>query len=264
MITMNYLPYETQKEQFDTHVMQYIAKRVISPIKDSDACKVDIIDDIGNEVSDINDNNKWAFTNLDRFILAIKQLVGERKLVNLLNVYNWLGDVDPLRLINNADTITASKFKTQKSYLDKIISLFDGIDYLPGDLQNTSGYIRDTDEHLTFPDFNGRCSWALTLCSFLLYTIRQNNIPTSIDFDGNILPSTTLTFNVRPYNDYQECKSYLTSNGLVDTDGITHSGIKLLHSISKLLVDGELLTFVGGRIEERSRDWKKLSGIGAS
>ena len=257
---MDYSPYEKQKEAFDKKLMRYIAARIFTPVSETDACDEGIIDDIGNEVAEITSDNQWAFTPFDRFILACKQRIGDDTLRDLLGSYSWLGDVDPLMIMNDS---CESKNNHESKYkaFEEVISAFEGTDYLPDGMSNTTNYLRDDDENYEFPEFKERSSWALTLASFLLYAIRQSDIPTSIDFDGNIMPSTTLTFNVRPYNDYGKCKTFLADNGLLDADGITNAGIKVLHRVAKVLVSSNLLSNVGGRIEERSRDWKNIAGV---
>lgn len=58
-----------------------IAKALVRPIKKWDAFKMGIIDEEGNKVRDPETNEeKDAYTLLDRFILKVKRLIGKHKL----------------------------------------------------------------------------------------------------------------------------------------------------------------------------------------
>lgn len=70
---MKQVSYQEQKITFDDIVMKYIANRIFTPISESDACVNGLLDDIGNVISDPTSKNAWTYTNLDRFVLMVKQ-----------------------------------------------------------------------------------------------------------------------------------------------------------------------------------------------
>lgn len=251
---MKQVSYQEQKITFDDIVMKYIANRIFTPISESDACVNGLLDDIGNVISDPTSKNAWTYTNLDRFVLMVKQYIGERKLTETLDVYYYCGEVPALKLLNGMN----KKFnKSEVEFIDKIVAKVESVSYLPDGSQVSGNYLDDSDECKIL-----RISRVFTIASMLLYTLKQEKVPNSIEFDANILNSVEITFYMNAFNNFTECKKYLEDCRLIDGGKISDSGIKLLVSIAHDMVDGNLLSDNGTRIEDQSRSWKRLGAMG--
>jgi len=249
----DYIPYTEKKKKFDSLVMHYIAKKIFEDIEDTDAYELDILDSVGNELGGLTKGNEWAFTHLDRFILALKQMAGQDRLRSLLNSYKWVSEVDPLFIMNMDEK---TDFEKINSCLHKIVTKIDDSTYLPSELEHDDGYIEDDSL-----DFCKQVSKTLTIITFLLYTLRNNSIPTSIDFDTNIKSSVECTFHIRPTGTFAECLDFCKEYNMVDSSKITNEGIRKLVSIAKDLNEGGMLISKDERIENQVRNWKKISEV---
>lgn len=248
-----YIPYKEKKKEFDSRTMYYIAKRIFEDIEESDAYEADLLDSVGNEIDDLTGKNDWAFTHLDKFILALKQMAGQEALRDLLVHYNWIQNMDPL-FIMHMDKNT--DFGRVRECLGKMITKIDDISYLPSELEHDDEYLEDDSL-----DFCKKVSKTLTIVTFLLYTLRQDSIPTSIDFTKNIIPSVEITFHMRSTGTFEECIEFCKKYKLIDSSKITNEGIRKMVSIARDLAEGGLLTSKDERIENQTRNWKKLSEV---
>lgn len=248
-----YIPYSEKKVDFDAKAMRYIAKKIFEDIEDSEAYDANIIDSVGNEIDNLTEKNAWAFTHFDKFILALKQMVGQEKLRDLLSHYEWIQYMDPLFIINMDEN---TDFDKAREYLGKIITKIDDISYLPSELEHDKEYLEE--DNL---DFCKKVSKTLTIITFLLYALRHQSIPTSIDFVKNIIPSVETTFHIRPAGTFDECLEFCKKYKLIDSSNITNEGIRKIVSIAKDLVAGGLLTSKEERVENQTRNWKSIGEV---
>jgi len=249
---MNHKPRKDRKKEFDNTLMLYLTKRVFEDIGETDACNEDIIDSVGNVVKKTKNENEWAFTHFDRLILSLKHSLGEKYLKNLLQEYRWIKHIDPL-FIMNADT--NMDFENARKNLGIIATQMEDSSYLPSSLVHTAEYI-DEDEYENFCD---KVSKALTIATLLLYSLRNDNTPNSIDFEHHIIPSVEMTFNITPLDDYKKCIDYCKNHNLLDPSGITKDGLRKLSQISKCLVAGNILSRKVNKVENQSSNWEKLA-----
>lgn len=251
---MEYKNYETQKKEFDDVVMTYMAKRIFTEIDSSPAFINGVTDAMGNV---INKSNGWDFTNLDRFIIALKQRLGQENLRGLLEVYSVYSDVDDLSIIKSAQKpITNKSMDSMKRIVSKVESLL----YLD-DVREQGDYFASED-HEDLEGIDNRISWALTVCTFMLYALRLDRVPTSIEFESNIIPSVEITFYVSAFKDYGRIVDFITKTDLIDDGKASRKCVRALVSVAKDIVDGKLHTSDGSRIEDQSRNWRKLSERG--
>ena len=247
-LTIKHKPYKDQKQTFDNSVMSYVAKRILQDIPDTDAYKAGIIDPVGNE---IKDEKSWAFTNFDRFILAIKQRIGEDSLRDLISVYENHSDYDPLRIINSVTKpLDAKELNTLKSIVSKIESL----EYLPDGSEPTGDFLAESND-----SFETRASKSITLASMLLHALRTSHLPTSVEFD-KLKTSVECTFNMRAFDDYKELMGFITDNKLYTMAQLTKKTIRTLASVAKEFVDGNILS-TSDDMNNQARNWKKLAGV---
>ena len=249
----DYTPYPEKKKKFESLVMHYIAKKIFEDIEDTDAYELDILDSVGNEIGGLSPKTEWAFTNFDRFILALKQIVGQDRLRDLLDSYKWIDEMDPLFIMNMDEKTDFNKIN---ACLRKIVTKIDGLEYLPSELEHDGEHIENNSLELS-----KQVSKALTIITFLLYTLRNKGIPTSIDFDKNIKPSVECTFHIRPAGTFAECLAFCKEYKMIDPSGITNEGIRKLVSVAKDLVEGDMLNSKDDRIENQVRNWKKIGEI---
>ena len=246
--------YKDNKVKFDANIFPYLLKRFLEPVEESDACNMEIIDSIGNKLVDVDSNNAWAFTSLDRFVLLLKTTVGETRLSNMLSNYSYIKDIDPLFVINNP----SADFKKVKETTDKLVTLIESRTYLPEHMYPDDSIDNEIDQSLNYNDL---VSKVLTISTFLLYMIRYDRIPTTIEFDGNILMSVESTFNMRSIGDYDQILKFCTDYKLIEGDKISSHGMMLVVKASKAIVNGNILSFSTDRIENQSNNWKKLSSL---
>lgn len=240
-------PYQDQKKAFDDSTMSYVAKRIFQDVKDSDAFKEGIIDGIGNEVKD---EQSWAFTNFDRFILAIKQRIGEDNLRDLLSVYENHTDYDPLRIINSTSKAMDAK---ELLVLKKIVSKVESLEYLPDGSEPTGDFLADSNDSM-----ETRISKSFTLLTVLLHTIRTEHLPTSIEFP-KICTNVEATFHVRAFTDYTEIMTFIKDNRLFQFARLTDNVIRTMVATAKDMIDGNVLA-TSEKSENQGRNWKQLAG----
>ena len=255
---MKHIPYKQQKKTFDDIAMRYIARKIFDDIGSSDAANEGLIDTIGNEVSKADETNEWAFTSFDRFILALKQEIGADKLKSMLSPMEWVTKVDSLRLLNST---TKPLTNNEIAGYSALISKIDEIGYLPRGVARNDTFVQDDDEEFEFGDFSERLSFAFTVVNFLLYALKESDVPTSIDFEHNICPSVELTFYSRPFDDYSKIKQFLLDNEMIETKGVTPDGIRFIHSVAQLIAKHDLCSNENARIEDQTRNWRALAGV---
>jgi len=249
---MEYKSLENRKKEFDDVLIKYFSKRVFDNIGESDACNQDVIDSVGNILSQKDD---WSFTHFDKLILALKNSLGEKYLRNLLKLYKYMEDIDPLFIMNMEK---GTDMKKVRENLGLIVTKMEDSEYLPNALEHSEEHIEYDNENMNFCD---KVSNALTVATFLLYTLRNDKVPTEIDFDKNVVPSVAITFNITPLKDYKKCLSYCNDYGLIDNSVISEEGIKKLVSISKYIIDGNIASNKIKRVENQSYNWGKLAKV---
>jgi hypothetical protein len=249
---MDFKSYQEKKSEFDNNALIYIAKRVFEDYDETDACHLDIIDGTGNINNNPNPKDKWAYTGLDNFITFIKQSIGSDQLRSFFRNYAFVKDLDPLFVISKGNKVD---FEEIRETLGNIVTKVQDKSYLPDYLYHDDESIHDIPEHLNFNDL--ACN-ALTIATFLLYALRKDSVPTSIDFDYNIKRSVELTFNMRPIGEYDECLRYCIENKLIESDKVSSEGIRLIVEIAQELEGSDLLSTDKHRIENQTANWKKL------
>jgi len=251
---MNYKSYAERKKEYDDKMFLYIAKRLFDDLDETDAAHEDIIDGVGNVLKTPNATNDWAFTSMDRFLLLIRQQLGEDTIREVLQNYEFTKDIDSLFIMAHGMDCDYVKLR---EVLGAIVTKVEDKSYLPEYLyhENDEEYIED-EEGLNFTDKVRR---ALTVATYLLYGVRNQAMPSSTMFDRNVLPSVELTFGVRPWGNHDECIEYCNTHGLTEFSDIKGEGIRLLVTLSKLFVDGGLLLKDSTRVENQTRNWTKLA-----
>jgi len=251
---MSYKPYASKKQEFDDKVFLYIAKRLFDDLDESDAVEQDLIDGIGNVLKEPNKTNEWAFTSLDRLLIMMRQQLGEDNLRDMLHHYNFTKDIDPLFIMTRDNGFD---FEKAREALGSIITKVEDKEYLPEYL-----YHDDDEEYINEDDgysFNDKVRRALTIATYILYGVRNDNAPNTSTFDLNIIPSIELTFGVRPWGTHDDCVKFCDDHQLTELGKVTGEGIRLLVALSKLIIEGDLLIKNSDRVENQSRNWTKLA-----
>ena len=205
---MKFKKSQDKKKEFDQMVALYLANKIFTPISQTDAYKEHIIDGVGNVIKNPMVNNEWAFTVLDKIILGLKQHFGEAKLKDLLKNLEWTGDVDPFLIINSKQDSSLNKIKDT---LKLIITKVEDADYMPDKIEHKEEFLQESEE-----SFRTRVSFAITLATVLLYSLRNDEVPDEIYFRHNVIPSVELTFSITPSTDYDKCITFIKKNNLVD------------------------------------------------
>lgn len=251
---MKHKNYKEQKKEFDDKVMLYLVNKLFTENIDTDSYKEGITDGNGNLLKDVTKSNSWALTSLDNFIFSLKDKLGESGINSMFGKYSWIGDLDPLYIINSKDK---PNYNNLKEGYNKIISRMEDNNFLPDDVKR-----RDNDEFINNSNkaFRDRVSFAATNFTLLLYSLIDKELPNSVNFQFNVLPSVEIMWRVTPLDDYSECVNFLKDSNLIDTyNKITNKGIVLLVNISKLAIDNELLNSNLDRVENKYNIVKKLS-----
>lgn len=248
--------YKKTKLEFDNKIYVYLMKRLFDDIQETDACNMDIIDSMGNIIGNADKSDKWAFTMLDKFILILKKQIGDTNIKALVSNFEYIKNIDPLFIMNMR---SGTNLHEVKDTFDKIVTLVNDKEYLPESLYHDDSYVEINEEVLNYCDY---VSKSLTIATFLIYAIRVDRIPTSIEFDGSIINSVESTFNVRSLGTFDEIKKFCEDNKLIDHTKITSEGIKLLVKLSKIIKNGNILSNSTDRIENQSHNWKRLAGVG--
>jgi len=252
---MEYKSYEKQKENFDQLATNYFVKRIFDSIADADSTREDITDSVGNIlINEPAPKSKWAFTHFDKLILSLKASLGEKYLQNLLQHYKYIEELDPL-FIMNMDKNT--DIKNVRKHLGLIITKMEDVSYLPMGVEHDEEHIED-DEEETVSD---KVSESLTIATLLFYTYRNDRIPTEIDFNANVCTSVEMTFNIRAYKNFAECKEFCLKNKLINVTSITRDGIRKMKSIAECAYDGNILANTKNMIEDQSHNWEKIAKL---
>jgi len=256
---MKYKSFEEQKKIFDNLLVHYFAKRVFDDVAESDSTMEDITDSVGNIVNPPTNKNEWAFTHFDKLILALKNSLGTKYLQNLLDHYRWIKDIDPLFIMNMKKDTDLSNVR---KHLGMIVTKMEDSSYLPSDVEHSAEHIEYESENKNEREsFCDKVSKALTMATFLLYSYRNDRVPTGIDFDKNICPSVEITFNIRCFGNYEQCKKHCTEYRLIDDSGITPEGVRKMKSIAECAYDANILSENTNRVENQSHNWEKLAKL---
>lgn len=111
---MKYTTYKDRKEVYDDNVMTYLASKIFEEPKDSDQVTSGLMDQGGNILNPITENNYWQYTDLDKFIKHLKQSLGTKRLQKIIGEYNHIIDLDPLFIMNMS---SKTPINTIKKYL---------------------------------------------------------------------------------------------------------------------------------------------------
>ncbi|MCQ2123331.1 MAG: hypothetical protein MJZ25_04020 [Fibrobacter sp.] len=240
--------YKQKKEEFDNMVYGYLIKRLKDPIDQSDAFFMGSVDEFGNELK--NESN-WAYTKLDKLLIAIKRSLGQDVINKLPNDYN---DVDTYSLMNGAVDP-----KEYSSAYKGVISLVEECQYLPPEQRGHGDYV-DDDPELSVPE---RIQRALTCANYLMFAILNNDaIPSSIEFNDTVLPSVEATFGIRSIGSDIETADYLKAAGLIDYKNITNQGFVLAVRLAKWIKMHKLCDRGFDNVDNFRKSWEKLSNAG--
>lgn len=247
---MQHKTYEQHKVEFDDAVMSYIAKRIFEDINKSPAFINGVIDVNG---SMNGKGSGWEYTNLDRFVMALRHRIGEDSLRDLLSVYSGYADVNDLMIMRSFHKPVDNKRMTA---LRTIVSKVESLGYLD-EVRGSGDYMAVDDEPM-----DKKISWALTVLVFLMYSLRLDRPLTSIEFESNVIPSVEVTFYVSGTRDFAGIREFIESNHLTTDDKVNGKAIRAMVSCAKDMISGGVLTRDGGRIEDQSRNWEKLGERG--
>ena len=250
---MDYKSYSDKKKEYDNAAFLYIAKRLFDDLDESDAAEEGLIDGVGNVLKDVDNTNDWAFTALDRLLLMLRQQVGEDNIRNMLQHYSFTKDIDPLFIMSHGNEYNYGKLRR---VLGPIVTKVEDKSYLPEYLFHDENEEYIEDDGLTFDEKVRR---AFTVASYLLYSIRNNQVPNKVVYDKNIIPSTELTFAIRPWDDFDSIVEFCDEHKLTYGKEITGEGIRLVVELAKLFHEGELLIKDSSRIENQCKNWEKLA-----
>lgn len=248
---MNYKNFKEEKETFDNQVFSYIMKRIFEDFDETDGCHENIIDGIGNVISEPDDKTQWSYTMLDQFISMTKINIGVDGLRQLFSEYQYMRDIDPLFIIRSGDI----DYSSLKPVLSNIVTKVNDKTYLPEYLYHEEEFVEDEDDTMNFAD---HVSKSLTVATFLLYTLRGKSQLVSQDFN-DIIESVECTFNMRSFGDFSTINEFCKSHGLIDNMGITDEGIRLIFSIAKEVCDSKVLSSNGKGRHNHKTNWIKLS-----
>lgn len=249
---MPYKPYKTQKEDFDNQVFSYLMKRLFEDYDESDGCHEGVIDGIGNVIGEPDEKSQWAYTMLDQFMNMLKQNMSQDALRNIFSDYQHMADIDPLFIINKGN-------RDYSEYLDslqKVVTTVNDKSYLPEYLYHEDNYVEE-EEGLNFSD---QVSRALTIATFLLYTLRNDRNLNSLDYN-DIQESVECTFNMRPFGDFQSVSEFCKTHGLIDSSKITEEGIRCVVNVAREVAESGILTDNREHKHNHRANWLKLSKV---
>lgn len=249
---MNYIPYREEKEQFDNQAFSYLMKRLFEDYDETDACHSGVIDGIGNVIGEPDDKSKWSYTMLDQFVNMLKQNLSEDALRSIFNNYSYMRDIDPLFIIKNGDV----DYNEYIEHFKNIVTKVNDKSFLPEYLFHEESYVEE-EEGMNFAD---QVSRALTIATFLLYTLRSSRNLVDVDF-SDVLESVECTFNMRPFGTYSTISSYCKDHGLIDSSTISEEGIRLLVTISKEVTEANILNKSKDLKHNHRANWVKLSKV---
>ena len=252
---MEYKSYQDKKKEFDNNVLLYLAKRIFEDYDETDACHLGILDGTGNIQGTPKYRQEWAYTGLDNLITFMKQSIGPSQLQAFFKNFAFIKDIDPLFVMDRGFNID---YGLVRESLGNIVTKVQDKSYLPDYLYHDEENIPEIPDHLNFCDM---ASNALTIGTFLLYAMRKDSIPTSVDFDENIKRAVEMTFSMRPFGEYDECLEYCTENKLVEYNKVSSEGIRLVAEIAMELIDSGILSNNKNRIENQAANWIKIGNM---
>lgn len=249
---MNYISYKEEKTKFDNQVFSYLMKRIFEDYDETDACHSGIIDGIGNVIAKADYKSQWSYTMLDQFVNMIKQNIYEDNLRGAFNKYSYIRDIDPLFIIKNGDV----EYSKYINCFNNIVTKVNDKSFLPEYLFHKESYVEE-EEGINFTD---QVSRALTISTFLLYTLRSGRNLIEVDF-YDIIESVECTFNMRAFGTFHSISSYCRDHGLINSHTISEEGIRLLVNVSKEVNEGNILTKSKEMKHNHKANWIKLSNI---
>jgi hypothetical protein len=217
--------YREKKKTFDDTVYGYLAKRLATPVTDSDAYHTGHVDEMGNELKAPDD---WSYTRLDRLVFDLKTILGDR----VDRIGNPYADIDAYALMNgNIDTAKyVSKFTP-------VLSTIEEASYIPAALRGRSGETDETSD-LSMSD---RISFALSIANFLLFAARLGRFPNGTEIDEEVLPSVESTFGIRSLGSQEEFIEYARNAGISDGRGLNNDGYVLLVRTARKIVPAGIM-----------------------
>ena len=238
--------YRNKKKEFDDIVYGYLVKRLCEPIERSDAYCSGRVDEFGHPLGKDND---WAYTKLDALLFQLKSKLGDA----IAEIENKYGDVDSLSLMNGM--VEPDKYQEE---FTPIISLVEESSYLPEGQRGFDGII-DENSDMTMPE---RISFAMTVATYLLYCIKLDRIPTTVEFDNEVLPATEATFGIRSLGSCEEITDYLRTSKLINGKNLENHGYLLAVRLAKVIAANNICQHNNNSVDNLSRDWMVLSHVG--
>jgi len=244
--------YKKKKEDFDGMVLAYLVKRLREPFTDKDGFGTKITDDAGNQVSQVNPDNKWAYTGLDRLLALVKTKLGP----DVERLPSKFDGVDSLTLMFGMDVD-----KNMPIY-KKVVGLVEEISYLPADNRGAGEFQEDSSEEGMTLEL--RIQRAFTCAQFLMSCIINNGTVARegvMDFDKDVLETVEETFNIRSVGTYKEIVEYLKKGRVIDYANVKPDGYLLAVRIAKTLMGAEDTIFNKERSlpNNDAADWRTLS-----
>ena len=239
--------YKKHKLDFDRKVYAYLVKRLREPVENSDSAMIGAVDGFGAPVKE-GLRAFWAYTPLDRLIFDLRAALGDR----VSNVPADYDDCDALSLM-----CQVSDPKRFHEKYDGPVSMVEECEYLPPETRGGEEPFMDEESDMSFPE---RVSRALTVATFLLYSLKLGELPNDTEFD-TVLEATEETFNVRSIGTRDEIEKILREGGLSNGPELTNDGYILLVRLAKWIVGHELCA-KNSDPNHLSADWRKLSRVG--
>ena len=242
--------YKTKKVEFDDMVYAYLMKRLRCPVEKSDSYFTGAVDDMGNPI-DPAYKGSWAYTQLDKFIMQLKGLLGEKGIAALSADYD---DLDAMYLMSGGKTDGYWK------KFEPVIALVEETSYLPPEQRGRGEYVDDEADGMTKEQ---RLERALTIANFIIAAIKNNSELVSDDtFKEFVLPSVESTFNVRALGSRNELIEYMKKGGLADYRQLLPEGHLLAVRLAKYFISNELCSHNSEDRENYARLWRQLASYG--
>jgi hypothetical protein len=242
--------YKTKKAEFDDMVYAYLMKRLRCPIEKSDSYFSGAIDDMGNPIANAT-NGSWAYTNLDKFIMQLKSLLGEKGIAALSADYD---DLDAMYLMAGGKTDGYWK------KFEPVIALVEETSYLPPEQRGRGEYVEEEADGMSKEQ---RLERALTIANFIMAAIRNNSELVSDDsYARYVLPSVESTFSVRSLGSRNEIVDYLKKGGLADYRQLLPEGHLLAVRLAKYFIKNDLCSKNTDDGDNYARLWRQLASYG--
>lgn len=217
--------YKKRKLEFDNTVYGYLAKRLSTPIAESDAYHTGHVDELGNEIVPPDD---WSYTRLDRLVFDLKALLGNR----VAGIGNEYADVDAYALMcGKVDTA---------GYLERfrpVLSAIEEAAYIPASLRGKAG----EDDSTSDLPMSDRISFALSVANFLLFAAKLARFPNGTEIDEEVLPSVESTFGIRALGAQDEFMDYARNARITDGRGLNNDGYVLLVRAARKIANSGIL-----------------------